>query len=180
LGRRNLTNEQRSYLRGLRYLREKAKHGGDRKSSGQNDPLPDQGRFSEFLAKEFGVGEKTIRRDAEFARGIELIGDVNAVLKADMLAGRTKIKKASLQQMGKLQLKKLPSFKSTNDIEVYLQKLKNKQLSKDLGKNAVNIDSELEKFFKTAENKLKNASASKNKADIDATIAILTKIKEML
>ena len=142
--------------------------------------MPDQGRFSEFLAKEFGVGEKTIRRDAEFARGIELIGDANAVLKADMLAGRAKIKKASLQQMGKLHFKKPPSFKSTNDIEVYLQKIKNKQLSKDLDKKTVTIDNELEKFFKTAENKFKKAFASKNKADVDATIAILTKIKNML
>lgn len=180
LGRRNLTNEQRSYLRGLRYLREKAKHGGDRKSSGQNDPMPEQGRFSEFLAKEFGVGEKTIRRDADFARGIELIGDVNALLKGDMLAGRAKVKKASLQQMGKINNKKIPVFKSTDDIEAYLQRIKNKAVSRDSNKKANELNKELEKSFKTAENKLRTAATSRNKADIDEAIAILIKIKELL
>ena len=38
LGRRNLTEEQKAYLRGKRYENEKLRHGGER-ASGQNDHL---------------------------------------------------------------------------------------------------------------------------------------------
>lgn len=41
LGRRNLTPDQMSLLRGRRYNRTKGAHGGDRKSKGQNDILID-------------------------------------------------------------------------------------------------------------------------------------------
>ncbi len=47
LGRRNLTAEQRSYLRGLRYQREKEHHGGERKSSDQNDHMKTSIRLAE-------------------------------------------------------------------------------------------------------------------------------------
>lgn len=41
MGRRNLTEEQKAYLRGKRYENEKLKHGGDRKkeSNPQNEDL---------------------------------------------------------------------------------------------------------------------------------------------
>jgi hypothetical protein len=98
LGRRNLTDEQRSYLRGLRYNREKDKHGGKRKSSDQIDHL----KTSDRLAEEYKVGPATIRRDAEFASGLEKIGQANPLLKQSILSGRTHIKKSLLQKLGKL------------------------------------------------------------------------------
>jgi len=100
LGRRNLTNEQRSYLRGLRYNREKDRHGGDRKSSDQNDHL----KTSDKLAEEYKVGPATIRRDAEFASGLEKVGFANPILKQSILAGSIKIKKSLLQKLGKFPL----------------------------------------------------------------------------
>ena len=185
LGRRNLTNEQRSYLRGLRYLREKAKHGGDRKSSGQNDPMlkkdsEEQGRFSEFLAKEFGVGEKTIRRDADFAKGLEMLGDVNPTLKSEMLAGRAKIKKVSLQQLGKVEGKKLPAFKDANQIDAFVQKDKNKAVSGSSARKSVKSSPVIQKLFKSAENSLKKASGSQDSKDVAETIKILEQLKKML
>jgi len=63
LARRNLTPEQfRDYL-GKLYNTQKARHGGDRKSSGQNDHLIEAaGKTAEKLAKEYGVSEATVRR----------------------------------------------------------------------------------------------------------------------
>jgi hypothetical protein len=73
LGRRNVSDEQKSYLRGKRYQHEKAKHGGDRKSSGQNVHLE---RTAEKIAAETHVDEKTIRRDAQFAQAVDRIAEV--------------------------------------------------------------------------------------------------------
>jgi len=75
LGRRNLTPAELSYFRGLRYQEEKKPHGGDRKSTYQNDTLITR----QELSKEFGVSEATISRDADFAEavdaGTELFGN---------------------------------------------------------------------------------------------------------
>ena len=185
LGRRNLTNEQRSYLRGLRYLREKAKHGGDRKSSGQNDPMlkkesEEQGRFSEFLAKEFGVGEKTIRRDADFAKGLEMLGDVNPALKSEMLAGRAKIKKSTLQQLGKTDVKALPAFKDSSQIDAFVQKSKNKAVLGQESQKQTKSKAQAQKLFKSAESSLKKASLSHDLADISEAIRILEQLKKIL
>lgn len=73
LGRRNLNPNQQSYLRGVQYEREKAKHGGDRKSDeskGQNVPLIST---AERLAEIHGVSDKTIKRDAEYAKSVDLV-----------------------------------------------------------------------------------------------------------
>jgi len=71
-GRRNLSDYQKSYLRGKRYLTEKKGHGGDRKSSAQNAHLTST---SETLAEEYDTSEKTIRRDADFATAVDTIAE---------------------------------------------------------------------------------------------------------
>jgi len=99
LSRRNLTPEQISYLRGMRYALEKKEKGGfDKiKSKGQNVLLT-----SERLSNEYNVSEKTIKRDAAFAQGIEKIGQANPQLKHDILAGKVKVNKSDVQKVGKL------------------------------------------------------------------------------
>lgn len=71
LARRNLTPNELSYFRGLRYEEEKRAHGGEREASGQNDHL----KTSEKLAQECGVSERTIRRDAEFMAAVNEVGE---------------------------------------------------------------------------------------------------------
>jgi len=73
LGRRNLTPEAASYLRGQRYLSQKKPHGGERaetEASAQNEHL----KTAERLAREFKVAAITIRRDAKLAEAVDLIG----------------------------------------------------------------------------------------------------------
>ena len=69
LGRRNLTPEQMSLLRGRRYNRLKRQDGGhgDQKSVGQNV----RPKAAESLAQQHGVDERTIRRDGQFAQAVE-------------------------------------------------------------------------------------------------------------
>lgn len=130
LGRRNLTPEQTAYLRGLRYLGEKGERGKyDRQSTslssnptsdhkGQNVPydtdLTESSQIAsnglkskkgtttaQVLAKQFSVNEKTIKRDAAFAAGLEKLAPD---LKAEVLSGKSGIKKTAIQQLAKSEI----------------------------------------------------------------------------
>jgi len=94
VGRRNLNSEQLSYYRGLRYLGLKKQKGGyeNVKSKGQNGLLT-----SEILSDQFKVSESTIKRDAKFADGLNIIGSSNPALKRQILLGDVKVKKSDVQ-----------------------------------------------------------------------------------
>lgn len=79
LGRRNLSEEEASYLRGKKYEAVKKKHGGDRKSeksSGNDCHLKSEtAKTAEKMAKEDGVSERTIRNDAAFAKAVDTLAE---------------------------------------------------------------------------------------------------------
>jgi hypothetical protein len=111
LGRRNLTELQKSHLRGVRYENEKQKHATNQHTKvagGQNDH---QQKTSEKLADEYGISPKTIRRDAEFAKGIEHLSDD---LKQDVLQGKGKVNKGYIETLAKAE----PTFTATTPEEV--------------------------------------------------------------
>jgi hypothetical protein len=70
LGRRNLTPEQKSYLRGKCYNLEKRREGRPEKLR-QSDEV--SGETRALLAEEYGVGERTIRDDAQFAEAVDTL-----------------------------------------------------------------------------------------------------------
>ncbi len=119
LGRRNLAPEQVSYLRGLRYLREKQGKGKYSRDiqKGQNDLYDVEGReevqtgenksealvddnqqtTAHRLGKQFNVSEKTIKRDGAYAQGLERL---DPAFKQEILSGQIKVDKALVQQLG--------------------------------------------------------------------------------
>ncbi|WKN31106.1 ParB N-terminal domain-containing protein [Porifericola rhodea] len=114
LGRRNLNPDQLSYFRGLKYERMKKKRGGYDKvlSSGQSGD-----KTSEVLAREFNVSDRTILRDAEFAKGIELIAKGNPKMKNDILLGRIKVKKSDVQTLAQVKdLRQVGKIKNEADL----------------------------------------------------------------
>ncbi len=94
LGRRNLTADQMSYYRGMKYEGLKRNRGGyaNVASKGQKDLST-----AERLSQEFHVSEKTIKRDAKFAQGLELIARSNPQLKMRILSGDANVKKSDVQ-----------------------------------------------------------------------------------
>jgi hypothetical protein len=94
MGRRNLTPDQMSYYRGLKYLTLRKSRGGYSNvlSKGTNELAT-----SEFLAGQFNVSESTVKRDAKFAEGINIIQRTNPKLKNKILTGEVKVKKADIQ-----------------------------------------------------------------------------------
>ncbi|MGB3586583.1 MAG: ParB N-terminal domain-containing protein [Tunicatimonas sp.] len=130
LGRRNLNPDQLSYFRGLKYERMKKKRGGYDKvlSSGQSGD-----KTSEILAKEFNVSDRTILRDAEFAKGLELIGRTNPELKHDILSGNVKVKKGDVQLIAQEKdARKVSNIKNAADLYNRAQAIRRaKQAHKD-------------------------------------------------
>lgn len=98
LGRRNLTPEVASYLRGKRYELEKQSHGGLRPlASVQNEQLP----TAERLAATYDVSSITIRRDADFAKAVDVIGEKSERLKDEILSGRSPMSKPDVIRLSK-------------------------------------------------------------------------------
>lgn len=101
LGRRNNSDIQTAYLRGLQYSREKKKQGGDRKSEeskAQSEPLIST---SQKIAEQYNVSEATIKRDEQYAKAVDKIAEnvgidvKNKILNKDISISKEDVKKLS-------------------------------------------------------------------------------------
>lgn len=91
LGRRNLTEEQKSYLRGKQYEAEKMTQGTNnqyvqaKSENGQNVHFHSHREIKDGTAgrigKEYGVNGRTIRRDADFAKGVDAAEQVSPIFR---------------------------------------------------------------------------------------------------
>lgn len=78
LGRRNLTDEQRTLLVGKMYEARKKSHGasdgfrGNQSVSHQNGDLA-KTRTKDAIAKELGISGTTVKRAERFAKGVDAI-----------------------------------------------------------------------------------------------------------
>ena len=130
LGRRNLNPQQVSYFRGLRYNNEKnnlsnnfySKNEGElveNSPNGQNDHLENFPELTtaQRLADQYNVGEKTIRRDADFAKGLDKL---SPDLKNEMLSGKTKNERNKIQSLAKNNEIQEP-ISEINQIEHYIK-----------------------------------------------------------
>ncbi|WP_373513775.1 hypothetical protein [Persicitalea sp.] len=168
LGRRNLTPEQSSYLRGLRYnkLREGNKSGREV-------------NVAEKLANEYNVSTRTIKRDSGFAKGMD---ELSPEFKQEVLSGQTQLPREAVKALAKKKpakpiesldelnavLEKMPkAFKSLDDLKGKPENADHKRSgtiadliqgvvasetttaeAKDSGKAQEDSDSELIKFVK--------------------------------
>lgn len=74
LGKRNVTPEQASYLRGRKYNREKQAHGGQIPGTREQN-VPSIKDTAEALAEHFKVSDMTIKRDGQFAEAVDKIAE---------------------------------------------------------------------------------------------------------
>lgn len=94
IGRRNLNDDQLSYYRGLKYLALKKRKGGFQNVTKKGNS---EQSTSDQLADIFKISGSTIKRDAKFAEGINIIARTNPKLRAKILIGTVKVKKADVQ-----------------------------------------------------------------------------------
>lgn len=101
LGRRNLHPNHYAYYLGKRYEVEKRANGGDRKSVGQNDQVV-SGESRQRLAQETRTSPKTVQRNAEFARGVDVLEAAVPGSRAKVLNGEHQLTKGEVQKIAKL------------------------------------------------------------------------------
>ena len=133
LGRRNLSLEQQSYLRGLRYNQEKSQGKRSDLTFGHFDQKLASESTAVSLAKEYSVSPKTIVRDAEFAKGVETIGKKDPELKKKILKGESKISKGKIQSLAK-NPEKIESV--INDVPTVIEPTKRKLSAEEVSRIA--------------------------------------------
>lgn len=155
LGRRNLTPLQQSYLRGKRYANEKKAWGGkrDQLASGHNAHLspdvmtsgaatPDSEplQTAARLAGEYGVNEKTIRRDEQFAQNLERLTKNDNALRWKILSGQIKAGKKTITGLSDMPAKLLKSISKklnqTGNLEEVIKSLQDDALHGDVPQSA--------------------------------------------
>ena len=98
LGRRNLTPEAVSYLRGKRYNREKRQGKRTDLTSGQSGTK----LTADQLAHEYKVGTRTIKRDAQYAKAVDTLADVvGEEVRTDLLSRGVKLTKRDTLKLAK-------------------------------------------------------------------------------
>lgn len=108
LARRNLTEEQKSYLRGKRYLAEKKQVGRQKNNGDSVSPLSEvsdqqsvvSGQTAERIAKSSGVSARTVKRDAKFAAAVDKVAEAAPEAKALAVGG--KLAKAEVASLAAL------------------------------------------------------------------------------
>ena len=178
LGRRNLSPQQASYFRGIRYNLEKEEKGKyDRvEHKSQNDTYAFETiknvSTSEKLAKQFNVSRATIMRDAEFAKGIE---SLNPDFKNEILSGRIKIDKTDIQKLAKNSSNQEEPFETTAT-----QKVEGKQaeISNDFQTMQEQLKVEIQKLLKAK--KITTPDGKPNNKNEDSRENLIKKVKESM
>lgn len=122
LGRRNLTDAQRTWTIGKLYEVRKSRHGGDRGNqytkvaSSQSGNLPNQKKAGAQIAEEQTVGYGTVMRAAEFVKGLTAADKVSPGFKDAVLSGEVKAPKATIAE-----LRKMPEEEAREAVEYIRQ-----------------------------------------------------------
>ena len=109
LGRRNLTEQQKAYMIGKMYEARKNTEAfkGNQYTlkSGDGQNVQNQTRreikdgTSGEIGKEFGIDGKTVRRNEQFAKGLDAIADVSKEAADKILKGESRIAKSDVSEM---------------------------------------------------------------------------------
>lgn len=103
LGRRNISQEQRTYLLGKRYKGEKKQVGENQYTIrvGQNVPsMP----TAEKIATQNNVSEKTVKRAEKFADGVDKISSIYPELKEEILSGGSDFTQKEIIEIAKIDI----------------------------------------------------------------------------
>jgi hypothetical protein len=108
LGRRNLSAEQVLYLRGMQYQQERQvvtnPDGSNQYKEvvDQNDPQPHESTAVR-LAKQHGVSEGTIKRDAKYTQAVDAIASATSPqIRQQILSGEFKLTQTTTLKLAKL------------------------------------------------------------------------------
>jgi hypothetical protein len=106
LGRRNLNEAQQAYLRGKRYNLHKRKRADEpipvqRGPQGKSGDASNLWVTADELADQYGVSPDTIRTDGRFAAALDLMGQHDPKVRAEVLSGQSDLTKSEVIAAGK-------------------------------------------------------------------------------
>lgn len=110
LGRRNITNEQRTYLLGLRYRQEKKCVGAPEGNTNPSKQLAHNEPFvptAEAIAKQHNVGRETVKRAEKYADALDRIESIAPEIKQEILQGKTEVTKKEVIELAAAPIEKL-------------------------------------------------------------------------
>lgn len=122
LGRRNLTDEQRTYMIGKMYEARKksvgntttARNADGTFQSGQNDRIGSRRETKDGTAgqigKEVGMGEKNVRRAEKFSKGVDVLREVSPEAADKVLNGKSGATKSDVAELGKAEPELVKAF----------------------------------------------------------------------
>jgi len=110
ISRRNLTQMQLSYFRGLHYKADKNLYG-DKARFAQNSPSSQNGNLGSAstarrLSDQYNVSRNTIIRDEKLADALTKIGEISPEAKRKILSGEVPINKSKLEALASAPLEK--------------------------------------------------------------------------
>lgn len=113
LGRRNLTDEQRTYLMGKRYEARKnteafkgnqyTNKSGDGQNVHHQTKEEIKAGTAGVIGKDYGVDSKTVRRAEKFAHGVDALRDVSPAAADKVLNGKAKVPKSAVAEMARME-----------------------------------------------------------------------------
>lgn len=117
LGRRNLTDEQRTYLMGKRYEAKKRSVGAQEGHVGYNQhTIANVDKMSELatrreikdgtagvIGKDYGVDGKTVRRAEHFAKGVDALREISPEAADKVLNGKAKVPRSAVAEMARME-----------------------------------------------------------------------------
>lgn len=120
LGRRNLTDEQRTYMIGKMYEARKksvGEHTGNqytKMETGQNVHIPSRSEqrngTSGEIGKEVGMDGRSVRRAEKFAKGVDTLRNVSPEAADKVLEGKSKITKTEVADLAKSEPETIEAF----------------------------------------------------------------------
>lgn len=107
LGRRNLTDAQKTYLIGRQYEAQKMTTGAPYGNSNAKKQLAQNGPFvkgdtAETIAKEHNIGRNTVKRAEKFVKGVDAAEKIECGVKDAILSGKSKVPKTVIAGIPKM------------------------------------------------------------------------------
>jgi hypothetical protein len=142
LGKRNLTENQKSFYRGLQYRTEKSKSkniSNLKQFQVEGEKVSPSGKTSERLAEQHKVSEKTIKNDEKYAEGLEKLTGNNTSLKWNILNDEIDLPKTLVMEFSDKPENYLQDFRNLlengQNWKNILKKLEEKPVEEDKADN---------------------------------------------
>lgn len=116
LGRRNLTFQQKKYLIGKQFEAEKHRQGTNNQYVQAKSEKCQLGTFqnsvdtAERIAKENGIGRRSVFRAEEFAKAVDIADEIEPGIRSEILAGKIKTTEKEVQALTKAPPEERPAL----------------------------------------------------------------------